>query len=388
MTSRERTLAIVLVGGIVLCGGALLGYMFLYVPLQEKATQAETLDSEIADLDSKISSINRVRPQIAEVKRQSLPPDIDRAKLQYQQMLELLRPTGLPSPADFTVKFVRESVKKPPLTPVIAPNRPAYTQLEFNVDIENANIWKVVDFLYKFYQLDLLHRITELKIARANKPSDTRDRLKVNVTCEAIILDGVEPRSTLFPITNVVAAVGGFASIEAILQKNELLEKFTPHSTSPVLATRNRDYSLIARYDPFYGLLPDLPPEPPFSIAKVPDVVINQTDEAPQPVRVKLVGKGSSGASLKAEVKDGTLVPKGSIAVDPKTMTIALPKVSAELGSSASSTIAVVATSAEGETTETTFKVLMGKSPPAKLGPDISAAIKFIMITGSSEGSI
>jgi hypothetical protein len=389
MTSRERTLAILLVAGILLGGGALLGYMFVYSPLQAKWADKDRLDAEITELDSKLRGLNQLKPRIAEAKRQSLPPDADRAKLQYQQMLEHLRPTQLASPNDFKVSFSKEQ----PITgtPELAPKKPAYKRLEFMVKLDNANVWQVVDFLTRYYQIDLLHQVTELKITRMNKPSEARNQLDVVIMCEALILDGVEPRSTLFPVSGAVAAVGGIPAVEAVVGKPELARRLTPVPSTPVLASRTRDYSFIVKHDMFYGLLPKPDTEPPFKVDRLADVTISKPEEAPPPVRVRVSGKGSAGATVAAEVKDGTLLPLGPLTVDPKTLTITLPKVTEELGSDADALVSVIVTSAEGEKKTSLFTVAMGKAPRVetpKLGPDISSAIKLLWLNTSSEGDV
>ena len=50
-------------------------------------------------------------------------------------------------------------------------NRPT-TTLIFQIEINKADLWQIVDFLYGYYQLDLLHQITDIKITREN----TRER--------------------------------------------------------------------------------------------------------------------------------------------------------------------------------------------------------------------
>jgi hypothetical protein len=392
MTPRERTLAILLVAGIMLGGGALLGYMFVYTPLQEKWAQSRGLETEIGKLDEQLASLNKLKPRIAEMKRQSLPADADleKTKLKYQQMLEQLRPTGLATTGDYKVSFSKQQPTSG--TPEIAPKKAAYTRLEFIVKIDNANIWQVVDFLTRYYQVDLLHQITELRITRANKPTEARTQLDVYMTCEALIVDGAEPRSTLFPVSSAVAAIGGYRAVEAVINKPELTRRILPQSPTPVLASRGRDYSLIVRNDMFYGMLPKPEAEPSFAIARISDVTISKPEETPAAVRVRASGKGSTGATAEAKVTAGDLFPKGPLSV--KDMSIVLPKVDEEigvLGSSSTATISVTVTSGEGEKKETTFKVAMGPEqkpgPPPTPGIDIASAIKLVGFASSTEGA-
>src|SRR5262245_9394099 len=119
MTSREHTLAIVLLGLILLGGGGALGYMFVYVPLQEKKAAAQKLQGEVDDLDLKVTGMVKAAPQVAEIKRQSLPPDENVAKAQYKLLLErLLLQANI---KNYTIPDARVSVGRPPVTPELAP---------------------------------------------------------------------------------------------------------------------------------------------------------------------------------------------------------------------------------------------------------------------------
>ena len=223
MTSRERTLAVLLVGLIALGGGGVLGYFLVYAPLEEKRAAAKKLEDEAADFDSKSAAVTAARQRIAAVKRQSLPPDLNQAKAQYKLLLEqLLRDAKL---TDHKIPDMRILDSRAPATPELviaspgpatgtalpaaagapalgAPKsqkKPAYTRLEFKVEVKKADIWQVVDFLRAFYSVDLLHQITFLNIVRDNKPTDARNGLDVHLTVEAIILDKADPRKTLLP---------------------------------------------------------------------------------------------------------------------------------------------------------------------------------------------
>jgi hypothetical protein len=310
MTSRERTLAVLLVAGILLGGGALLGYTFVYQPLEQKWAQAAELRREIDELDGKVQNLNALKPKVAEMKRQTLPidPDVEKTKLKYHQMLEQLRPPTL-AYADFKVKHTRQVPSTG--TPEVAPKKPAYTKLEFEVKLEGANTWQVVDFLTRFYQVDLLHQVSDLQITRTNKPTESHNGLDVRVLCEAVIVDGAEARPALFPVPNAFAALGGFRGVEAIATRPDLARRIVPTNPIPVLASRGRDYSLIVRHDIFYGVLPNPPGEPEFDVPRLADVTVTKPEEAPSPVTVRPTGKGSAGAKVEAKVTGGDLFPKG-----------------------------------------------------------------------------
>ena len=390
MTSRDRTLAIALLVLLVVGGGGFAAYTLGYEPWQEKKAAAAKLQREIDDLDLKVMSMNKERKNVIQVKRASLPPDINVAKQQYVFLLErLLQQAKI---TNYTIPEAQEVKNaRPPVTPEMAPKKSAYTTLKFNVKIKNANIWQVVDFLDGYYQLDLLHQITDLSIKRENKPNESRNGLNVDISIEAIILDGAEPRSSLFPVTTAIAAISGMPGLQAVALNSDLTRKLTSSSAAPILASSQRDYSLIARKDMFYGTLPNAPPVP-FAIGKLRDVVIpNPPPTEPTTVRVSLSGDGSVGATVTARAAGG-LLNEGKLEVDPKTHAISLPAVtmSEDLDQTATSTVTVEAKSADGQTTKKeSFKVSLARGRViAQAKDDISSVIKLVGVTGNNLGTI
>ncbi|WP_439623671.1 hypothetical protein [Gemmata sp.] len=387
MTSRERTLAILLLGLIALGGGGVLGYFLVYAPLEEKRATAKKLEDEAGDLDSKAAAVMAARPRIAAVKRQSLPPDVNQAKAQYKLLLEqLLRDAKL---TDHKIPDMRILDSRAPATPELvvaspvapagtalpaaagaptlaapkAQKKPAYSRLEFKVEVKRADIWQVVDFLKAFYSVDLLHQITFLNITRDNKPTDARNGLDVHLTIEAIILDRADARKTLLPPDPVPAAV---------------------------LASTPRDYSFLAWKDMFYGILPP-PNVAPLTLGRIDSVTLGR-DEKPAEVKVRLTGEGATVAQVVATAS-GKLLPEGELRFDPKTGTIAIPGAGTEeTPDGVTSTISVVATTTDGATVKRSFDVSIAKKPvepePAKPKADIASAIRLVILSGSSDGGL
>ncbi len=388
MNSRERILAIVLIGLIMLGGGAVLGYLFVYSPLQDKYAAAEKIQNEANEFDDKVNAVMAARLKIAAVKRQSLPPDINQAKAQYKLLLEkLLRDANI---TDHKIPDMRILDNRAPATPeLVLPNpnapassatpapattpgstpaptaaqtlkKPAYTRLEFKVEAKKADIWQIVDFLKAFYSVDLLHQITFINIVRDNKATDARNGLDLHLTIEAIILDKAEPRKDILPPTP---------------------------SPSDALAAKPRDYTFIAWKDMFYGILP-VPNLNPFTLGRFESVTLER-DEKPTEVKVKLTGEGSIGAKIVATAS-GSLIPEGELKVDPKTNAIIIPGAGNEdTPESATSTISVVATTAEGVTQKGSFKLSIAKkiveeTPKPRI--EIATAIKLVILSGRSDG--
>ena len=383
--------------GLLLIGGGGAGaYMLIYSPLQDKKQAQANLQNEVDDLEKKVSKIRKDAPQVVAVKRASLPPDLPAdprdpnrtptftfAVAEYKRLMQnLLIQAGIKDGRPTTDKV---SFSRAPITPEIGPKKPAYYTLTFQIEINKADLWQVVDFLYLYYQLDLLHQITDIKITRENKLADGRSGLKVTLTSEAIALDGVAPRSNLVPVASAVAAVGGYASLVAVTAKPELVQKLT---RSDALASRNRDYSYIVLNDIFYGPVPPYTPPPPrpFEIAKLDNVTMKR-DDKPHEVKVKVSGDGAAGSRIGAE-STGSLIPKGSLTVDSKTGTITIPAIEADTPESATSTITVVAVAADKSTTKkSTFTVSVEPMPKAAPGPDIAGAIKLPIVSIASDGT-
>src|ERR1700722_9822624 len=275
MNPRERNLIVGLLAVIVLGGGAFGGYTFVYSPLDETNVAIKQLEDEIngdgdkQGLSDRVVAMKKSVAQAAVVKRQSLPPDINDAKKQYMLLLERLLQQA--KVEHYSIPNATLLDSRAPATPDLGNKKPAFTRLMFRVDMSKADIWQVTDFLTEFYNLDLLHQITEMTITRENKPTDVRNGLNVRLAIEAIILDGAETKFSLFPVTiankanssveltssgEAVAAIGGGRAVQAVAAHPELVRRVTASTNTPVLASRPRDYSLIPLRDIFYGVIP------------------------------------------------------------------------------------------------------------------------------------
>jgi hypothetical protein len=391
MTQRERILAIIVLALLVVGVGVVGGYMFILSPLQEKERAAETLQNEVDDLEMKVLSMRKAAPQVAAIKRASLPPDLSDSKdpnriptfnfarAEYKRLIErLLINAGITDGKPGLDKLV---VMRPPITPEMSPKKPAYYTLTFDIEMNKVNLWQVVDFLYGYYQVDLLHQITDISITRENRANEARGGLKVSITSEAIALNGVEPRTSLIPVTSSIAAVAGAPALQAIAARPEMVHRLL---RSNALASRDRDYSYIAWGDIFYGVVPTyIPPKPvPFELARLDNVTMAR-DEQPKDVKLQLKGDGVVGAKVTAKAS-GSLIKEGALTVDYDAGTITIPAVKPDVADSATSTVEVVAVSADGTTKKESFTVAVEKLPP---GPDIASAIRLVIVSLGSDGT-
>lgn len=234
-STRERLLAVLLLGVIFTAGGGFLGYQFLYRPVAERQGYAATLTADIAKANDRVAAIQKDLPRLEKAKKRSLPADIDLARREYEgQVSRMLREAQF-IPTSITID------SRPPETtgvPVVTPRKPAYSRLTYTVQARGTTE-SLVDFLEAFYSLDLLHQIKKIsvqRVATATAPSAggqggsaPRNEVDVGLTLEAIVLDQAEKRKTL-----TTATPTGLASLAS-------------------LASAKRDYGAIAGKDIFFG---------------------------------------------------------------------------------------------------------------------------------------
>lgn len=383
MNARERTLAVLLSGLIVVGVAAGAGYFLVYEPVQAKQREAGQLAAEIGKLRDDQTKLKQAQARLAVAKRRSLPPDAAVSASEYNEMLlRLARRAGLTA---YKVTPGTPDNRGVPLLPGAA-KKPVYTKVVSVVDFSRADMWEVKDFLEGYYRLGLLHQITNIQITRkdgggaADRP---RHDLTVRLTSEALVLDGAENRTTLLPVPSAFAAVGGLAGYAGLTLSKEAGRGLAPVPLAPVLAAKGRDYSFLAVKDMFHG---PLPPPRPLSADKIPEVVVKLGDPV-GPVKVPLggdfayLGRISLTAAGPADAK---LLPPDAIAVDPVERTVTVTPTEGETGSEE---VTVVARSETGQEVKTSFKLTVQppKAPPPK--EDVSAFIVLVGVSTSSDGT-
>jgi hypothetical protein len=387
MTSREQTLAIVLLGAVLLTVGGVGGYMFLWQPLQRQKAAEEALNNEIADLDAQVEAQRDIVRKLELARIRSLPADETLARREYTVALEhLAEAAGVPRGYTISPKSVDNSAR---VVPELSKGKPVYTRVAYELVFKKADMWAVKDFLEGYYNLRLMHQITSISIKKDDDPGSKnagrRNDLTVTLTTEAILVDGAQNRHTLLPIPTAFAAIGGGAAYKALTVTPDAARSVVP-DVPDVLSPVHRDYSLMVQKDPFNG---PLPKPPAFALASISPVKV-KTDEKPWPVKVGVSGDGSYGATVTAIVTEkSALFAPGELKVDPKTYAIDLPKTSATEGTAE---IKVTATSSDGVMKTTSFKVSVEKpveKPEVVVGPteDISPFVVLIGVTQRSDGS-
>ncbi len=412
MSTRERTMAIVLLALLLVGGGGVGGYLFILQPIQQKQTAVANLETEVEKLRGKVTAIRQNAKRLAEARRRSLPADENLARREYTEMMvRLLRQADLHTGISVQPKLTQDSRSVPQLpekkltvstssttsTPSPATSRvtntghPAYTRIVTTIDFKKADMWQVQDFLTSYYRLNILHQITSLSIksdseggggaGRPKRSDEDRRDLTVSLTSEAIILDGAEDRGTLLPVSRAFPALLGGAGLLALNQFPEASRSLTPIPFEPVVSTRNRNYSYLAVRDMFHGPLAT----PTLKIDKIADLVVAPDDTIP-PVKVPFTGDlPYVGVITFTATSNSRLIPPGGIRVNQATHTLSLLP---EEGEKGEATISIVAKAEGGQEARTKFTVSVKESAAADAKKDdISRAVRLVKVVTTSEGT-
>jgi hypothetical protein len=281
MNSRERLLSAVLIAVIVLGAGGFLGWQFVLTPLRKKSDSIRQLHDEIAQLEADKDRVLAEQFEYERVtKKQALPADVNLARFEYARFLEqLLRKSDFPSPSITP----REPDNK--TAPTVGPKRPAYTKLDFDVQVR-GDLLSLVDFLYNFYRQPLLHQIRKIAVV---KPSTSRNapgggqELDVTFTVEALVLDRSENRPTLLATPPAVVSAAGGAAATAHDRRSVESGKGSPFAADGVLARKANSYAKANSLDeyrriPAKNIFYGPPPAVPESKERE---VVRETDFAP-----------------------------------------------------------------------------------------------------------
>ncbi|MFO0844710.1 MAG: hypothetical protein U0797_20320 [Gemmataceae bacterium] len=264
MTRRERVLATTTLVLMAVLGSAAGFHFFVYEPYSEANSQLlsaqEQLSkkrTELAQEEDQIKGVLRVNPRLSQWHKISLPPrDPEgkklgvspeeqkrghQAKLQvdYERYLsELMRASGFRGDS-IVISHATPDTKTKLNTP--KGKEPTFERLAFGVT-GKGNKDAVVKMLATFHKEPLLHQVRKLSVSTATNPGGSaagggrrggaagEGLLDVNMTVEALLVQGAEERATLKP---------------------------APLSYPPrVLAEPGRDYQTLARRNMFTGVAP------------------------------------------------------------------------------------------------------------------------------------
>lgn len=270
MTVRERFLAMGVIGFITLAGVGLMVSQFIVGPLKERNRSIGKLEDDIADKRGKILTIQAEKPKMELWRKQSLPADVNLARLEYEKFLrELFRQSGyegssvsvIPKPVDTRNGLLT--------APGPGKKESAGTILPFAVEAQ-GELGDLVDFLERFYRTPLLHEIKSMNITRpltplANlgaplglrSPQTPKNELKAVMNIEALVLREADARNQLLPgLDRQMAGV----DLVTTLCNGPAALALVPWAVGPIgplgpgaLAVPTRQYASIAGKDIFYG---------------------------------------------------------------------------------------------------------------------------------------
>jgi hypothetical protein len=245
-------------GVIVLVGGAFLFHLFYMEPMANRQRAIDGLKTDIARKETRIREVLAQRPRLERWRQESLPADADTEqfattrRLYAHYLSELMTKSNL---ASAKINGQKPDTKSSPTGPA---KKPIYTRLTFTVDEARGKLEDVVKMLDDFYKSGMLHQIKKLSIQKPRTrtgPNQQSDDLDVNLTIEALVLNGAEVRPYLNYVDRrsvLVDAVstlqGGPAALSLGIWASSSEGKLAP---TP-LATRRRHYDDIAGKNIFF----------------------------------------------------------------------------------------------------------------------------------------
>jgi hypothetical protein len=258
MNPRERLLAMIILGAVVLGGGAFLYHRLVLEPLQDRDDSIALLKEENEQKRERIQKVLADRPKLERWRQLSLPGDADLARREYEKYLrDLLRKSGAEAEKFGVISKPGDSRS----SPVVPGKGPVYTRLAYTVS-GPANLKSLVQLLEQFYRTGLLHQIKTISVQRpavtgTQQPSGELD---ITLAIEALSLSDVKSRPSLLPgidprllalevVTNLRGGPGGVATVPWAIG--------TAGPLGPrILADPPRHYAAIAGKNIFTGRAP------------------------------------------------------------------------------------------------------------------------------------
>ena len=208
MNPRERTLAILLVGFIVLGGGGFIAYTFILGPIRTQDKAILALRDDIKKKEDRRDLIAFQREDYNKYRQMSLPQDVDLSRREYEMLI-----SGMLRQSQFAVNTIAVTARPVDTksAPTIDRKKPAYSKLSFVVTAKGDEA-SLIDFLERFYKQPLLHQIRNLNLTRTTRADGrTRNELDITMTVETVVLGDAENRATLLPVSPGIALVAGSA---------------------------------------------------------------------------------------------------------------------------------------------------------------------------------
>lgn len=227
MKMREKILLALFMGAVVVVAGRGIVSEAFFGPIEQREARAADLRRKIEQHKLEQARVQAAQRQLANWADQSLPPDASVASTLYQNwLIDLANSSKLHDPV---------------VTPNrVSPEGDAYLRVPFTVRAE-AELGRLCDFLYSFYQTDLLHKITRIDVESSDHSDNPN--LQVTVQLEALALNNAESRNTLFntasdgqPVTKLLAQPR--EGYETIVDRNLFVRGYKPPRPKPNTSKR------------------------------------------------------------------------------------------------------------------------------------------------------
>jgi hypothetical protein len=257
MNPRERVLAAAVVALVLLAGGVFLFHQLYLSPLWERDAAIETAQQDLEKRKDELLQARAEKLRLERLQLLSLPADPILATREYEKYLnDLLVRSG------FTPASVQIAVKQPTAVAIPGKKQPVYTVLQFVVS-PTGRLDNLVRMMENFYQTGLLHAIKSLSVEMPQlagpdqRPDTRRDELRIQMTVEALIVNGAPNRPYLLPnIDSRLLALDVAAALRAG-PTGMAYAVWAAGPTGPrgpsVLASPHRNYSAIAAKNIFLG---------------------------------------------------------------------------------------------------------------------------------------
>ncbi len=183
MNKREKTLLLTLMCVAGVFGARHLLSRLYWIPVENRISRINILEASLDSQNRRNAAIDAAEATVTRYRNQSLPPDPSTGMTLYQNwLIDLSEESGLTSAV---------------VTPnQISTENDAWYRVHFSVDAV-ATLAQVSAFLDSFYQLELLHAVTNMELDTAEESDDPL--LDVRLHIEAVSITSAPARSTLLP---------------------------------------------------------------------------------------------------------------------------------------------------------------------------------------------
>lgn len=195
MNRREQALVVVVAALAVVFVGYRVVDRTFRGPLRAKQTAVAGLEKTRDDREQRWNQVVKSQEALTQWRKRSLPPDTSLAQNLYMNWLVAL--------------VERSGLEKATVSPnAITPKGDVYDRLPYTIK-SFGTMEALARFLYDFYRADLLHQVRTMTVTPQRQ--EGRQVLSINLTVEALVVKGAEPRDTLFPEDEAEASSGRLA---------------------------------------------------------------------------------------------------------------------------------------------------------------------------------